>query len=290
MCDRVPVITVQARAGRSLALEIYGAPTGTPVMWFHGIPSSRIGARILHEQALTRDVSLIVPDRPGYGCSDPDPERTVMDWPEDVRVIAEALGLERFSVLGVSGGFQYVAATAVALPERIHRVGTISAMPPLRAPGVLVGLDPRMRFLYELGVRQPRVARLWLSSIVRSDPRRVVRRQLRLLDDTDRRILSDPVQTGARVADLYEAARQGTPASQLEGQMYAERWPFELADLTIPFHLWQGELDRTHPPVMGRYLAEEIPCAVMHWRPGVGGLFYLNDFGSVLDELLAGPA
>lgn len=282
-------MTVQARAGRKIALEIYGAPTGTPVMWFHGIPSSRIGARVLHEQARSRDVALIVPDRPGYGCSDPDPDRRVIDWPDDVCAIAEALRLPRFSLLGVSGGFQYVLATALAIPERIHRAGVVSAMGPLRAPGALVGIDPRMRLLYELGLRQPRVARLWFSSIGRSDPHKVVRRQIRLLDDTDRDILSHPLQTTARVDDLSEAARQDTLASQLEGQLYVEHWDFEPADLKTPFHLWQGELDRTHPPAMGRYLAESIPCSNLHWRPGVGGLFYLNDFGSVLDDLLAGP-
>lgn len=283
------MITVQARAGRSLALEIYGAPHGTPVMWFHGIPSSRVGARVLHQQALSRDVALIVPDRPGYGRSDPDPDRRVTDWPNDVCTIADALQLQRFSLLGVSGGFQYVLATALAIPERIDRAGVVSAMGPLRAPGALVGIDRRMRLLYELGLRQPRVARLWFSSIGRSDPQRVVRRQLRLLDSTDRDILSHPLQTSARVDDLREASHQNTLASQIEGQMYVEHWDFQPADLKTPFHLWQGALDRTHPPAMGRYLADSIPCSTLHVRPGVGGLFYLNDFGSVLDDLLMGP-
>lgn len=278
--------TIRTPDGRSIALELYGQPDGVPVFWFHGIPSSRLGACVLDRQAASRGVQLIAPDRPGYGYSDPAPDRCVTDWPHDVCAIATELGLGKFSVLGVSGGFQYVAAAAHAIPDRIHRVGVVSAMGPLGAPGVLTGIDPRMRVVYELGLRHHRAARVWLSSFGRSDPARVAKRQMRLLHECDQELLGRPEQQQARIEDLSESARQGMRAAQDEGQRYLEEWPFQLECLDIPFHLWQGEFDKSHPPAMGRYLEATIPRSVMHWRPGVGGLFYLDDFGSVLDDLL----
>lgn len=281
------MLTVPTPTGRRLAVELYGAEHGRPVMWFHGIPGSRLGARVLHDAALERGVMLIVPDRPGYGCSEPLEGDRVSAWPEDVRAIANTLHLDRCSLLGVSGGFQYVAATARALPDLVDHVGVVSALGPVGVPGVLAGIDWRLRLLRELSLRQPKFARVWLSSLGRSDPHRVLKRQMRLVHDVDRNILKRPEQYSARVDDLLEAARQGTAAAQDEGELYVRPWGFELEELEMPFHLWQGELDRTHPPTMARYLEAALPDATLHWRAGAGGFFFLEDFGSVLDELLA---
>ena len=49
-------------------------------------------------------VRIVALDRPGYGLSDFQPDRTILDWPRDVEEAAEALGLTRFSVIGGSGG------------------------------------------------------------------------------------------------------------------------------------------------------------------------------------------
>src|SRR5690606_22532569 len=126
---------------------------------------------------------------------------------------------------------------------RIHRVGVVSAMGPLGAPGVLVGMDPRMRLVYELGLRHSKAARVWLSSVGRSDPQRVTKRQMRLLHECDQGVLGRPDQRRAHVTDLEESSRQGTKAAQDEGQRYLEEWPFQLECLDMPFHLWQGEFD-----------------------------------------------
>jgi len=74
--------------GRSLAYAEFGDPDGRPVLFFHATPGVR----------------LIAPDRPGVGRSTPQPHRRLLDWPDDVRHLADALGLERFAVVGFSNG------------------------------------------------------------------------------------------------------------------------------------------------------------------------------------------
>src|SRR5438132_13833586 len=70
------------------------------------------------DAAARHGVRLIAADRPGMGGSDHQPGRTVLDWPADVRVLADHLGLDRFAVLGYSGGVPFAAATAYRLADR----------------------------------------------------------------------------------------------------------------------------------------------------------------------------
>ena len=61
-------------------------------------------------------VSVIAPDRPGFGLSDPKPDRTVLDWVHDQRALATHLGLGEYPLLTVSGGSPYAAAVAWSEP------------------------------------------------------------------------------------------------------------------------------------------------------------------------------
>ena len=63
----------------------------------------------------------ITVDRAGVGFSDPQPGRALLDWPDGVWALANSLRLDRFAVLGTSGGGPYAAACCVALPDRISR-------------------------------------------------------------------------------------------------------------------------------------------------------------------------
>ena len=90
--------------GRKLAYAEFGKPDGYPVLYCHGIPSSRLEPLLFGDGVLSQfGLRLIAPDRPGMGGSDFQTDRSFSDWPEDVGFLVETLGLDRFSVLGVSG-------------------------------------------------------------------------------------------------------------------------------------------------------------------------------------------
>lgn len=97
----------------------FGAPNGTPVLWCHGGPGSRLEAVSLGEQAAAAGLRIVGIDRPGYGKSTPLPERTIGAWPSDGLAVADHLGLERFAVVGVSTGGAYSLALAAAAPARV---------------------------------------------------------------------------------------------------------------------------------------------------------------------------
>ncbi|MGD6809337.1 MAG: alpha/beta fold hydrolase [Candidatus Bathyarchaeia archaeon] len=113
--------------GRKLGYTLIGK--GVPVMYFHGTASSRLEALLLKNLTETSNLQLISVDRPGYGLSTYKPRRNLQDFNSDLTCLADSLGLERFAVLGWSGGGVFALAYCTYNPERITKtmlVGTPS--------------------------------------------------------------------------------------------------------------------------------------------------------------------
>ena len=66
-------------------------------------------------------------------------------------------------------------------------------------------------------------------------------------------------------------------------------WGFDLRDIRMRVHLWQGEADTNVPPSMGRYLASVIPDCVPHFYPGEGHLLVVDRIGEILDTIAPSP-
>src|SRR3954466_5313493 len=127
--------SVRLGDGRTLAYAEWGDPDGWAVLGCHGSPSSRLERHVEDEGAYRRwGVRFIVPDRPGFGRSDPHPGRRVMDWPDDVRQLLDHLGVATFAVLSLSGGAAYALACAHVFGERVRAVGVLGGAPPPDVP------------------------------------------------------------------------------------------------------------------------------------------------------------
>lgn len=85
--------------GRQLGFAQYGLLTGKPVFYCHGLPGSRVEAGHLHEEAFATGVRIIATDRPGMGLSTPQPDRTLLDHPKDLELLADHLKLSEYGVL-----------------------------------------------------------------------------------------------------------------------------------------------------------------------------------------------
>ena len=95
--DRVGGRVLRLADGRRLGFAEYGASGGQPLLFFHGTPGARLVAGSAHRSALRLNVRLIAPERPGFGRSDFQAGRRILEWPDDVAALADALGLERFA-------------------------------------------------------------------------------------------------------------------------------------------------------------------------------------------------
>jgi pimeloyl-ACP methyl ester carboxylesterase len=130
--------------GRRLCFAEWGRSDGVPVFYLHGSPGCRLDVAAETEGVVTElGGRLITYDRPGCGRSDRrGPETRVADHVDDVRVVADWLGIDGFSITGNSGGAPHALAVAGRLPDRVVRVSNTGAIEPLD----LVGLDEWERF------------------------------------------------------------------------------------------------------------------------------------------------
>jgi pimeloyl-ACP methyl ester carboxylesterase len=132
--------------GRLLAWTEWGDPRGSPVVFLHPCPGSRLFCP--DEQTTAgHGVRLITVDRPGYGGSDPVSDPTLAGFATDLERLMDHLWLGQFPVVGWSGGGPYAAACAARLGERVSALGLVAAPAPGLSPAApdlrrLAGEDP----------------------------------------------------------------------------------------------------------------------------------------------------
>ena len=267
-----------------------GDPEGLPLFFFHGTPGSRL---VLTEGDLLAQVPglrLILPERPGYGLSDPKPDRTLLDWPEDVAALADHLGLDRFAVAGVSGGGPHALACAYGLAHRVSMALLLASSSPAGFRGATKGMAFGNRLGLWLSKWAPGLVRRLSASqqaAFERDPEGYVDGIAKQMAPSDRRLMADPKLREAIIQDLREAYRQGSGGAFVDGQlaMTARTWGFALSDIAAPVYLWHGEADTLAPKAMAEYLANEIPTCRARYVPDAGHL--LTESATVAEEMRA---
>jgi pimeloyl-ACP methyl ester carboxylesterase len=277
--------------GRQLGYVEAGDPDGHPIFYFHGFPGSRLEIELSGVDVAPLGARLIGVDRPGMGLSDFAPHRRFGDWPEDVSQLADALGLDHFSVVGVSGGGPYVAACALKLHDRLESAGIVCGVGPMNVPGSRKGMSVMNRVLFGLSRPGPWLAWVptWVTARVLDAPtEKFQQRMARTLPIPDSELIEqrpDIAETLRRSA--REAFRSGSRGVTHESVLYARRWDFRLEDIPMKVHLWQGELDRNVSPAMGHHQAAAIPDCTATFFPEEGHLSLpVNHMDSIVRELM----
>ena len=276
------------RDGRTLGYAEYGAADGRPLFVFHGSPGCRLQVRAAHAPALARGIRIIAPDRPGQGLSTRLPGRAIADWPNDVRELADALGMTRFAVIGISGGGPYAAACAWALPARLTRAGIVSGVAPADGPHRGQGLRRPGRLAFNLVLGTPWLMRrvMALGALAaRRFPEVLFERVLALAPPVDQPILHRPEVAASLSASLREAFRQGGRGVADELLLLTRPWTFRLEEIRVRVRLWHGEADAVVPVAMGRHLAQAIPNCRAEFIPG-GGHYLVFDWIDALLEAM----
>jgi pimeloyl-ACP methyl ester carboxylesterase len=193
--------------GRQLGWEEFGDPAGAPVVYLHGTPQTRLSHP--PDEALP-GIRLITFDRPGYGLSDPMRRPRMTTVARDVGVLVTACGLERFGVVGFSGGAPYALACGAILSNRV--TGVVAA--------ALTGPDR------ELGT-------------LSTEERRAVR-WMRLIPGRGRKAVTATAEAYYR-DKTGEQFPQGLIGDWMATDVY--RWGFRLADVNVPVLIWAGRQD-----------------------------------------------
>lgn len=260
--------------GRTLGYADYGDPAGEPVFFFHGWPSSRFQAAYLDNDAATRGIRILAPDRPGIGRSSPLPQRRFGDWPKDVAGFADALSIDRFRVFAVSGGCPYALAATAKLSERIERTAVVCGAPPLAdksdrnhmhwAYRTLSGMNSLRRTAIPALVPFSR----WMIS--RGSRKAPMSWMLKSIPARDREAIHHGNGWDMVTRSYLEAVANGTDTILTEGELYLEPWDFQPEEICTPVRFWHGLADANLPCSVAQNLASRIPDCEGSWVEGEG--------------------
>lgn len=274
-------------SGRRLAVQQRGPADGPAIISHHGTPGSRLAVPGGWELPDRLGVRLITFDRPGYGASTSVPGRRVADAADDARAIADHLGIERFAVIGTSGGGPHALATAALLPERVSRLCVCVGLGPIGEDGfdADAGLPEETA---EEG-RRARIGEDALRAYVAgyADSEDSFDAWYSRLPPSDREVRARPDVAREEEAEMARSAAQG-----IEGwveddlALYARPWGFRAADVSVPTELWYGGADYLVQLSHGEAYAAAMPHATFHVVPDGG--HWLRDSAPRMLRWLAG--
>lgn len=252
--------------GRTLHVYDSGGQDRRPVVfWQHGTPNIGTPPAPLFPASDRLGLRWVAYDRPGYGGSTPLPDRDIASAAADVASIADALGIDRFGVMGHSGGGPHGLACGALLPDRVVAVVSVSGMAPYGADGLdwFAGMaDPGSLRAAAAG----RAAKERYEASAEFDPE--------VFTPADHAALAgewswfDSV-VGPAVAD----GPDGLIADDLA---YVNPWGFDPARIAAPILFVHGAQDRMIPASHGQWLAKHCPSAELRLSAGDGHISVLN--------------
>jgi pimeloyl-ACP methyl ester carboxylesterase len=295
---RVPFLTppddvlqsrlVRTTNGRNVGVYEYGDPNGSPVFALHGTPASGAGFDWTDAPARERGLRVIAPDRPGVGQSDPFPMESVSDYGEELRALADALGVEKFALLGYSGGGPYALAVAHEMPERVTIAEIVAGAGEIGAWATLADLARSDRQLTWLSLHAPLAARgvLRVAEIgARISPKTALRSTATEFPAPDRKVMHEMGTPREALALFTSALARTTAGAVTDYALLARPWHVALEEITVPVHCWHGTADTAVPLSHTEALLERIPDATLTTWPDEGHLALITHVAEVLDDI-----
>jgi pimeloyl-ACP methyl ester carboxylesterase len=277
----------EVATGRVLGWAEFGHPDGDPVLWFHGTPGARLQVPpTVDEVALQHGFRIIGVERPGSGRSTDHRYRRVADIAADVDVLRAELSLDRFAVVGLSGGGPYALGVAHGLPERVVAVSLLGGFGPTRGRDAVFSITRALRYAAPLFETLRGPVGAGLNRVVPvlepvADP--IFSLYVAVMGFADKPVLNDAAFRAMFLHDLLNAGEFRSVAHDLA--LFSRHWGFHLTDVRAPVIVWQGLSDTIVPPSHGHHQAARLPRAELHVRPGEGHFAGFSDVVSVLDRL-----
>lgn len=291
---REPHGTLTLSEGRQLAYDDHGDPSQPAVIYMHGAPACRTPWDGLVDRAKAAGVRLILPDRPGCGRSTHDSGRRIVDWPADVRSLADHLGLERYAVVGESGGGPYALACAADADPRLGHTVVIAGVGPLDSPERIAQLNDINRGVFEVAAQGVDAVRPLVEAMV--NPPSSAAQQgnegdsfaalAALFPPEDIAAIEEHPDLMAQLSDLSEAAVQGTEGLAYDLWLFTQPWGFDLGAIPGSVDFYTGDHDRNVPLQQTIDQAAAVPRSTLTVWPSAGHLAGLVNAQEVFERLL----
>ena len=241
--------------GIELHVEDHGAEPAALVFLHYWGGSSRTWHHVA--KALAKDFRTVAVDQRGWGRSDkPDHGYDIPCLADDARGVIEALGLDRYVLVGHSMGGKVAQLLASRRPLGLEGL-------------VLVAPSPPVPMNLPLDVRQGMVAAYASRDSIITTVTQVLAGTPLNSDDLEM-VVSDSLRGAAAAKAAWPLAASQEDISSVVG------------NITVPTLVISGEEDRVDPPaVLKRELLSRIPQARLSLLSGIGHLSPLEAPGDV---------
>lgn len=250
---------VRRSFSQDLFIQEFGPSEGTPLIFFHGFPGSHRQSAILDKWVNEFNLRVLSIDRPGYGFS---PAMKNPDLREMMKHLEKELAqrkIDKFYLLGVSGGNPSAVTAAGFFGERVLALGSICGLAPYcETPESFPKFQRRG---LRLASRLPRfVLKGLLRRLMKNfKPEERMDMIVRRLGPRDQEILQIPTTREALLGSMDLARRQGAAGVLFDLITYTSPWPVNYSDIRCAHFIWHGNDDRILPVKMSSYLNQKIP-------------------------------
>lgn len=272
------MIETDLALGDGRALHVYdtGVTDGPTVFWHHGTPNLGAPPRPLFAAADRLGIRWVSYDRPGYGGSTTLPGRDMASAAGCVAAVADALGIERFAVMGHSSGGPHALASGAKLADRVTAVVSVAGLAPFTAEGLdwFAGMSAGSEASLRAAVAD-RAAKAAHQASAEFDPDSFTA--------ADHAAFAGP---WGWFGEVVGRAMAGGPGGLIDDDLAnVGPWGFDPADVPVPVLLLHGDADRMVPAAHSEWLARRCPNAELRLYPGEGHISVLTHAESSLDWL-----
>jgi pimeloyl-ACP methyl ester carboxylesterase len=295
MKDEMYYQTIILKDGRKLGFAESGNPEGAPVFYFHGWLGGRFDLHLAEIFEIQIKYRLISVDRPGIGLSSYQENREILDWSNDILELADHLEIDKFHILGMSGGGPYVAACAYKIPTRLLSAGIIGGMGPYEDSRKM--LKNPNRILFALFNKLPFSLKIILLPMWKRFRKmeynektgEFLAKQGKNLPEPDKKVYENSAFQEFMIFHLKDILQQESKGPLLDGKLFTKPWNFKLKDISkdLKCYVWHGELDKNVPVKIGKFVASQIPNSEIILYPDEAHIsLVVNKINEILNKLV----
>ncbi len=282
--------------GRKLAYAEFGKLDGHPVLYCHGSYSTRLEPLLIGEEVFRQyGLRVIAVDRPGMGESDLHPNREYTDFTKDIVLLADALEVEKFSALAISGGSPYAAVCAAKIPQRLSKVVLVSGSWQIDKE-VIKEIGFPMNLMWQVALRMPFLLTFVVKLMVKlmsQDPKDGYDENSPPPNDfmpaVDHAAIANPERMVVYKQAVMESVKQGVKGAAWDVRLNVRDWDFDLDEIQIPILLFHGELDKNMSLARVQRVANQLHDAQLVTFPEDGHIStYANHFDEIAQALMPG--
>lgn len=251
-----------------------------------GTPSGAAPDALLAEVSDSFGLRVVIPLRPGYGASTPNPGRRMADVPGDIEAVVARLGVREFVSAGYSGGGPHSLATAALAPS-CRAAAVVVSPAPRDAEGLdyYAGMAASNFEEWSLADQGADAVRPWLEKHGAEIRDRPVDMFVALTDDAlpepDRAVITaDAARVGAGLSKALENGIEGWLEDDIA---LTTPWGFDLGTVTTPVAFWAGRQDRFISYTHSVWMAQQVPGSDLHL---LGAHGHMSLMRALLPDLL----